>query len=282
MIGVPTKKAFQRFCIGMLLGCLCVFPVAALARTLTDREKHELIGPVRTVVTKYPRLVTAETYNPSGNLTEIVLQTALEHAADKTVFTRDALGHIQEEQVYGADGSLVSRKLFRYNYDHDGNESAIVAATEGGTFVHALFSEYDARGNLAEELYVSSDGTADKSLFDVRGDVVYTARYHSGRLMFETVNRYDPHRHLRESRVYGAEGLLIRTDQFRYTETGIRIQETSEFYLSHHVGKLVTMYDLDSTGNWVKETITRWIVKDGGMKPTDSVVNRERTITYCR
>ena len=282
MIGVPTKKAFQRFCIGILLGSICVLPVAALARTLTDREKHELIGPVRTVVTRYPLLLTTETYDPSGSLAELVLHAALENDTGKTVFTHDALGHVQEERVYEADGSLVSKKLYRYSYDHGGNESAIVAATEGGAFVHALFSQYDARGNLTEELYVSGDGALDRSLFDVRGDVVYTARYHNGRLMFETVNRYDPHRHLRESRVYGAEGSLIRKDQFRYTETGIRIQETSEFYLSHHVGKLVTMYDLDSTGNWVKETITRWIVKDGGMKPTDSVVNRERTITYYR
>lgn len=67
--------------------------------------------------------------------------------------------------------------------------------------------------------------------------------------MFERVNRYDPHRRLQESRVYSGEGALIRQDLFRYAETGLQIEETSEIYHQDHMRRLVTTYELDSAGN---------------------------------
>jgi hypothetical protein len=34
------------------------------------------------------------------------------------------------------------------------------------------------------------------------------------------------------------------------------------------------------TGNWIKETVQRWSLKNGAMTLNETLVSRERTITY--
>jgi hypothetical protein len=39
-------------------------------------------------------------------------------------------------------------------------------------------------------------------------------------------------------------------------------------------------YEFDHAGNWVKETIQRWSQKNGSIVLAETVVSRERVITY--
>jgi hypothetical protein len=39
-------------------------------------------------------------------------------------------------------------------------------------------------------------------------------------------------------------------------------------------------WEFDAAGNWIKETTQRWSVNNGAIAPTETLVTRERTITY--
>jgi hypothetical protein len=39
-------------------------------------------------------------------------------------------------------------------------------------------------------------------------------------------------------------------------------------------------YEFDLADNWIKETVQRWSLKNGAMILTETLVSRERTITY--
>lgn len=39
-------------------------------------------------------------------------------------------------------------------------------------------------------------------------------------------------------------------------------------------------YEFDAVGNWTKETIQRWTEKSGALSLMETVVSRERQITY--
>lgn len=72
----------------------------------------------------------------------------------------------------------------------------------------------------------------------------------------------------------------MRKDMYRYNEAGERIEQQSEFFRSAHLRKSVVTYEFDAAGNWTKETIQRWIEKSGGLSLAETVVSRERQITY--
>jgi hypothetical protein len=42
----------------------------------------------------------------------------------------------------------------------------------------------------------------------------------------------------------------------------------------------VVTYEFDQAGNWIKEMVQRWSEKNGSMILTETLVSRERTITY--
>jgi hypothetical protein len=85
---------------------------------------------------------------------------------------------------------------------------------------------------------------------------------------------------LKESRFYSGDGTLMRKDVYRYSEAGYRVEQQSQFFRSMHLRKSVMTYEFDSAGNWTKETIQRWTEKNGAFSLTETVVSRERRITY--
>ena len=127
---------------------------------------------------------------------------------------------------------------------------------------------------------VTGQGVAEKSLYDVRGNLIYHVRYFQGRLVLEATHRYDPLDRLKESRFYGNDGEQMRKDRYRYDQAGHRVEQTSEYYRQSHLRKSVVTYEFDQAGNWLKETIQRWTQKDGSVVLAESVVSRERVITY--
>lgn len=245
-----------------------------------DLVKHELFGPVKTVVTRHLQLRTVHQFDRSGRLVEIELVPTNEAGLSRYVFSYDALGRLIEEDTVEADGHVRYKKLYRYGNDGHGRESAVIAATESGTLAHALFRLYDNRGVLVEEIEISGSETIEKSLYDVRGNLVYTGRYFHGRLVLEATHHHDPLGRLTESRFYSSDGNLMRKDLYRHNEAGQRIEQQSEFLRTTHLRKSIVTYQLDQTGNWTKETIQRWTEKNGTVALSETTVSRERHITY--
>jgi len=109
-------------------------PVSAVAES--DRTRDGLVGPVRRVRTE-----TAKLSNESGKLTEsrrITLETAAYdlkgHKTEnqyfpiagatltgKEVYKYDEKGNISEMTLLNGDGSLMSREVYKYEYDFAGN-----------------------------------------------------------------------------------------------------------------------------------------------------------------
>jgi hypothetical protein len=264
--------------VAAAVGLIAAGPSTSFAKN--DLDRFELIGAVRTVVTKHPQLKTIHQFNHSGTLTGLELVPAKEADSARYVYLYDATGHLIEEQTVEPDGTPTSRKLFRYGVDEQGRQSALVAVTEAGMFAHAEFSTYDSRGQLAEQIMTSGQGIVEKSLYDVRGNLIYHARYFQGHLVLEATHHHGPLGRLKESRFYGNDGELMRKDLYRYDQAGNRIEQSSEFFRQPHLRRAVVAYEFDHVGNWTKETIQRWSDKNGTPVLSETVVSRERVITY--
>jgi YD repeat-containing protein len=257
----------------------CLF-LADLSAAKSDLDRFDLQGPVRTVVTKYPQLTTTHQFNRDGRLTVLELKPLGQTGAVRYAYEYDAGGRLVEEATYDPDGAVAYRKMFRYAVDDEGRTSAQVATTDQGIFAQAEFAFHDRRGGLSEKLLVTAQGIAEKSLFDARGNLLYHARYFQGRLMLEATYHYDPLDRLKEGRFYGSDGQRLRTDRYQYDQAGHRIEQTSDYLRQSHLRKTVVSFEFDGTGNWIKETVQRWSNNNGALALTETVVSRERAITY--
>ena len=264
----------------MAVGCclLLADPVTSEARN--DLDRFDLQGAVRTVVTTYPQLTTTHQFDRDGHLTALELLPLNQGGAVRYVYLYDEKGRLAEEKTFEPDGTLASRKLFRYGVDDQGRPSAQVAVSDQGLFAQAEFSFYDRRGLLSEEIMVTAQGGVEKSLFDARGNLVYHARYFQRRLVLEASHHFDPLDRLKESRFYSGDGNPMRRDHYRYDQAGHRIEQSSEYLRQSHLRKSVVTYEFDVTGNWTRETAQRWTLKNGSITLTETAVSRERTITY--
>lgn len=260
--------------------CALVSPTAARAATSSELLKQELTGPVKTVVTRHPQLRTVHHFDRDGRLTLVELFPTQETDSAQYRLSHDAAGRVTEEDTVEPDGHVLYKKLYRYGFDEQGRQVAMIAATDDGQLAQAEFSFYDNRGVLAEEIALTGNGAVEKSLYDIRGKQVYLARYFQGRLVLEATHHHGPLGRLKESRFYTGDGTLMRRDLYRYNEAGQRIEQQSEF--SHHTAlrKSIVSYEFDPAGNWTKEVIQRWAERNGSLVLTEQVIARERVIVY--
>jgi YD repeat-containing protein len=269
-----SSRLLTSLCCGVLVA------IPAVSSAKNDLDRLELLGAVHTVITKQLQLKTTHQFDRDGRLTSLDLVPTNEANSARYVYQYDESGRLIEEQTFEPDHSIAYRKLFRYGTDERGRQTAQVAVTDKGLLAHAEFSFFDDRGLLAEELLITAQGVAEKSLYDVRGNLVYHARYFQGHLVLEASHHYDPLDRLKESRFYGSDGQPMRKDHYRYDQAGHRSGETSEYYRHSHLRKSVVTYEFDHAGNWIRETIQRWSEKNGSIVPAETVVSRERIITY--
>jgi hypothetical protein len=259
----------------------CLFPAGLPSiAARNDLDRFDLHGNVRTVVTKYSQMTTTHQFDHEGRLTILELHPVHQAGAVRYAYLHDWAGRLIEEETFEPDGALVSRKLYRYAMDDRDRPSARVAVTEEGTFAHVEFTFYDGRGLLSEEVMVTAQGVAEKSLFDARGNLLYHARYFHGRLVLEASHHYDPLDRLKESRFYASDGERMRTDRYGYDQAGHRVEQTSEYLHQSQLRKSIAVYESDQAGNWTKETMQRWPTKNGAAALTGTTVTRERIITY--
>ncbi len=259
---------------------LCLAAGSVLGATTNDLSKQELTGPVKTAETRHAQLRTVHHFDRDGRLTKVELFPTQETDSAQYRLSYDATGRVTEEQTIKPDGHILYKKIYRYGFDEQGRQVAMIAATDDGELAHAEFNLYDERGVLTEDLAITGNGTVEKSLYDIRGKLIYLARYFQGRLVLESTHHHGPLGRLKESRFYSGDGTLMRKDVYRYSDAGLRIEQQSEFFRSAHLRKSVVTYEFDAVGNWTKETIQRWTEKKGTLALMETVVSRERRIIY--
>ena len=221
----------------------------------TTRATNELLGPVRSVTIKKLGYSTTETYDRAGHLIEAVIDIAHTNTATYSLFRYDQNGHLQEELALDPSGRLIFRKRIVYAQDSEGRDSASVTISENGGFQHAEFSLYDQRGHLWEQLWVNHS-IAYKSLFDVFGRRIYSARYRKGELFSELKHQYDEWGRLHELVIYDAHGAVTGRIANDYDDMGRRMRATTETFGRDQQQKWVTTYEYDDMGNWIKELTT--------------------------
>jgi len=259
---------------------ICLAARSAPAAPTNDLSKHELTGPVKTAVTRHSQLRTVHHFDRDGRLTKVELFPTQETDSAQYRLSYDDAGRVTEEQTIKPDCHVLYKKIYRYGFDEQGRQVAMIAATDDGEFAHAEFNLYDEGGVVTEDLAITGNGTVEKSLYDIRGKLVYLARYFQGRLVLESTHHHGPLGRLKESRFYSGDGTLMRKDVYRYNDAGLRIEQESEFFRSAHLRKSVVTYEFDAVGNWTKETIQRWTEKNGTISLLETVVSRERQIIY--
>ena len=265
------------FIVGVLL---CPAAGSVLGAATSDLSKQELIGPVKTAETRHSQLRTIHHFDHDGRLTKVELFPTQETNSVQYRLSYDAVGRVTEEQTIKPDGHVLYKKIYRYGFDEQSRQVAMIAATDDGQLAHAEFNLYDERGVVTEDLAVTGNGTVEKSLYDIRGKLIYLARYFQGRLVLESTHHHGPLGRLKESRFYSGDGALMRKDVYRYNDAGQRIEQQSEFFRSAHLRKSVVTYEFDAAGNWTKEMVQRWTEKNGTRALLETVVSRERQITY--
>jgi len=157
----------NRFCLITL--CLMVWSTAASAQSNlakvgnapavtpaveTDRSRDGLIGPVRRVRTEIAKLSTADgrqaeskhvlvelaAYDIKGNKIENqYFPIAGATLTGKEVYEYDEKGNISEMTMFNSDGSLLSKEIYKYEFDFLGNwnkmtTSIAVVDSRGITF----------------------------------------------------------------------------------------------------------------------------------------------------
>jgi hypothetical protein len=245
----------------------------------TTRTKNELTGPVRSVTVKALGHSATETYDRAGHLIEAMIDLTHMNTATYSLFQYNQEGQLQEELALDPSGKLMYRKRVAHVRDSDGHNTGSVTAADDGSFQHAEFSLYDQRGYLWEQLWVNNS-TAYKSLFDVLGRRIYSARYSKGTVFSELRYRYDEQGRLQELVSYNAQGAVTGRASNAYDHLGRCVRATTETFVDAQQRQWITTYEYDEMGNWIKELTSE--LPSTSQNPTTSTgpLVQERIIEY--
>ncbi len=261
--------------LAVVTGSLC--DTAGFAET--TKMTNELTGPVRSVTIKKLAYSSTETYDRVGRLIEAVIDLPYANTATYSQFRYDQNGHLQEELALDSEGRLIFRKQVVHARDAEGRDTASVATSDNGGFQSAEFSSYDQRGYLWEHLWVTHS-IAYKSLFDILGRRIYSARYRKGVLFSELRHQYDVQGRLHELVIYDAQGVVAGRVANEYDDMGRCVRMTTETFGEDQRRKWITTYEYDDMGNWIKE-LTAEQFPPSRKAPASAVsIVHERQIQY--
>lgn len=289
----------QRLSAALTLTLLLFFSAGAQAKS--DREKANLLGPVRSVRSKTvdykdetlkQSLGTwqSETvsYDEKGNEIERITSLAEGSLVGKEVRTYDATGNlienivsneegVHERQVYAyeggkliriigydADGKLESKQFNSYGKDGLLLEEKYLVSNKA--FGKTVF-KYDQIGNLAEAAFYSPNGTKSLALIGpCRGAHRVTYVYNEQRQPIKIV-QYDP------------DGRITWSWQYSYDSKGLITAESLGYYSSKQT--FTHVYEYDSRGNWIKKITTKDLgEKDPHIPPASATSVTSREISY--
>lgn len=276
----------------------------------TDKERHGLFGPVRTVATDGAGFVgpTTTDYDPWGNIVEIHEYSSDGSVLFRSAFTYDAQGRLVENASYSYMGN---RKTLGgktvYTYDTVGNRNHVIhyGAYDDKGSLRVEWREtlaYDDKGRVIQGAFYRGQSNLQRKTvysYDAQGEITHTQTYDgTGSLLERTIYRYDAQRRIREIQKYDAKGSPSGKTVYKYGSQGVVVEQEeygSEGYSGKWIGKYEStgylterafydtngsvqhrdafVYDkYDSYGNWVRRTVTATTYGEAG--PTS------RTITY--
>ena len=273
---------------------------SAVAQEKSDREKANLLGPVRSVrlqTTGYrdetlkQSLGVADsatvTYDEKGNEVECI--TVLAGLFGKEVRKYDAKGNLIE-CVVSNDSGVHERKVYAYE---NGKLVRIVGYDADGKLEWKQFNSYGKDGLLLEEKYLIGEKAYGKTIFkyDKIGNLSELAFYAPNgakalaligpcRGAHRVTYAYNEQRQPLKVSHYETNGEVSWSWQYSYDSKGLITAESIGYYSSKQTS--VYVYEYDSRGNWIKKTTTQ---APGPKRPPDipppstaSVTSRE--ITY--
>ena len=273
---------------------------SAVAQEKSDREKANLLGPVRSVrlqTTDYKDETLKQslgvansetlTYDEKGNEVERI--TVLGGLFGKEVRKYDAEGNLIES-VVSNDSGVHERKVYAYEngklvridgYDADGKLEWKQFNSYGkdGLLFEEKYSigekaygktifKYDRSGNLSELAFYAPNGAKALALIGpCRGAHRVTYAYNEQRQPLRVV-QYDPN------------GEASWSWQYSYDSKGLITAESIGYYSSKQTA--VFVYEYDSRGNWIKKTTTQDPGPKGSphMPPPSTASVTSREITY--
>lgn len=273
-----------------------------VAQEKSDREKANLVGPVRSVRSQTIEYkdgtlkqslgvweTESVTYDEKGNELERITSLAGGTLNGKEVRTYDAESNlienvvwndsdVHERQVYfyenekliridgyDADGKLEWKQFNSYGKDGLLHEEKYLIT--GKPFGRTTF-KYDQTGNLSEAAFYSPDGTKTIALIGpCRSAHRVTYAYNEQRRPIKVTN-YEPDGALKEGR------------QYSYNAKGLVTSEAFEVHSSRQTYSYV--YEYDAHGNWIKKITNKDFGpnRDPHVAPRSTASVTSREISY--
>lgn len=261
----------KKFC-GLLLLCLLwITPIAS--QTKTDKERDDLVGPVKRVETYLIEFVGKDnetkrrrhttTYDTVGNRTERVLYDQNDKIMARDLFTYDSEGRNTgyEEYVLWVDKALTTPRRHVYTLDATGRKVEYTVFESNGTVGTRSVFKYDAKGNLIEQQWYAHTGRLigrNVLTFDENGNQTSLTSYQEdGAPNFKNVSKYDANGNKTEALQYEGKTLRYKFLNSYDSKGRILVKETVEFnsrpasFPSHapQPGKVVYTYDDEKRTN---------------------------------
>ncbi|PYS74368.1 MAG: hypothetical protein DMF69_01925 [Acidobacteria bacterium] len=278
----------MRVIFSLLILCsLWITPL--LAQTKTDRDRAELVGPVKKVeaylvdfsikdgstVEGKRRPWYSTTYNNEGNISEKISYDQTGAILEKLIHTYDGKGRSTGYEEYASmlDKSLTIPRRHVYNLDEEGRKVEYIVFESKGTVGTRFIYKYDPKGNLIEEHwygYTGVLGGKTVNTFDENGKQTAQASYSGdGTLNWKTISKYDFQGNRTEWIQYEGEILRYKVTSSYDSKGRIQENETVEFNGNPNVrashapepGKVVYTYD---DGKRTKDVATYGV--DGTLK----------------
>jgi len=277
----------KHFCTLLVLCLLWITPI--VAQTKTDKDRDELVGPVKSVeaylvnfVKKDNGIVEARrrwyttTYNTEGNISEKVTYDQSGAILEKLVHTYDANGRSTGYDEYAAllDKTLTIPRRHVYKLNEEGRKVEYIVFESDGSVGTRFVYKYDAKGNLTEQQWYAHTGRLGGRLvftFDEKGNETSQTSYQAdGSLSWKSFSKYDDNGNKTEWIHYDGKTLRYKI-VYSYDSKGrVLEKETAEFNSAPNAlppshspepGKEVYTYDDDER---TKEVVTYGV--DGTLK----------------
>lgn len=275
----------------LLFGFICLACVAAqsekAAKKQSDKDLFRLTGEVHTVrvereflVNKpgsgvaYGLMASFATLNRDGNCTELLVFNDKGELETKTQNEFDSSGNKIVEILYNGDNSIRAKFVRIYN---DGVLNEVVMYNSDGTFNHSAKINHNDSvtgfGRVHDGLTSSFSHISRNKDGKPSEETFYTE---DGKIVLRAVYTYNDNGETTEN--FDAKGVLISRYEDNFEKKNIRSSFVFDLK-GNIIEKTISTYEHDSHGNWISETMSRWMGKNGDLSLVGKKVTK-RTITF--
>ena len=272
---------------------------SAGAQRKTDREKENLLGPVRSVRSQsmdyvdgqsqekgQTRQLDTVTYAANGNEIERTIYDDFGFLVGKEIHTCDAKGYLLESVLSDPKGAILEKRA--YSYD-SGNLLQIITYDEKNRIGLKQVNSYDANHRLREETYYDPKNAVGKTIYkyDENGSISEVAFYLAdgskavapiGPCLgaHKVIYSYDGSSKPNKVVAFEPDGEMKKSWKYTYNREGQLAEDMRESVWSST--KFTYIYEYDSKGNWIKQTGT--VIDQSKSSPTGAferktVISRE-------